>query len=189
MAASRARRDKRGRKEGGVGQARGRVLSGTVAAKFTGSGSRHGRRSGATERRATGVRPQGRDVRSSAASARGTSSNSAASSSKLTGDDRATILGAQLWMAGKLRSDQHEQARALWAAKRKQAFEANRRHTRGQIELFSGYSLPAERNRPRSRHGGYRASGRASGADCCGRDRRGRYRQAVRCGGWWGSRG
>ena len=32
-----------------------------------------------------------------------------------TGDDRAIILGALLWMAEKLRSDQSEQARALWA--------------------------------------------------------------------------
>jgi hypothetical protein len=43
----------------------------------------------------------------------------------LTGDDRATILGALLWMADKLKSDQHEQARALWAVKGKQAFEAD----------------------------------------------------------------
>jgi len=43
----------------------------------------------------------------------------------LTGDDRATILGALLWMADKLKSDQHERARALWAAKGKQAFEAD----------------------------------------------------------------
>jgi hypothetical protein len=41
----------------------------------------------------------------------------------LTGDDRATILGALLWMADKLQSDQGERARALWAAKGKQAFE------------------------------------------------------------------
>jgi hypothetical protein len=41
----------------------------------------------------------------------------------LTGDDRATILGALLWMAHKLQSDQGERARALWAAKGKQAFE------------------------------------------------------------------
>jgi hypothetical protein len=40
----------------------------------------------------------------------------------LTGDDRAIILGALLWMADKLQSDQGEQARALWAAKGKQAF-------------------------------------------------------------------
>ena len=33
----------------------------------------------------------------------------------LTGDDRATIFGALLWMADKLQSDQGEQARALWA--------------------------------------------------------------------------
>jgi hypothetical protein len=39
----------------------------------------------------------------------------------LTGDDRATIFGALLWMADKLKSDQ---ARALWAAKGKEAFEA-----------------------------------------------------------------
>ena len=42
----------------------------------------------------------------------------------LTGDDRAIILGALLWMADKLQSDQGERARALWAAKGKQAFEA-----------------------------------------------------------------
>ena len=43
---------------------------------------------------------------------------------ELTGDDRATIYGALLWMADKLKSDQHEQARALWAAKGKRAFPA-----------------------------------------------------------------
>ena len=43
----------------------------------------------------------------------------------LTGDDRATIFGALLWMADKLKSDQAEQARVLWAAKGKQAFEVD----------------------------------------------------------------
>ena len=43
----------------------------------------------------------------------------------LTGDDRATILGALLWMADKLKGDQREQARSLWAAKGKQALEAD----------------------------------------------------------------
>ena len=43
---------------------------------------------------------------------------------ELTGDDRATIYGALLWVADKLKSDQHEHARALWNAKGKQAFEA-----------------------------------------------------------------
>jgi len=43
----------------------------------------------------------------------------------LTGDDRAIILGALLWMADKLQSDQGGQARALWAAKGKQAFEVD----------------------------------------------------------------
>ena len=44
---------------------------------------------------------------------------------ELTGDDRTMIFGALLWMADKLQSDQREQARALWAAKGKQAFEAD----------------------------------------------------------------
>lgn len=41
----------------------------------------------------------------------------------LTGDDRTVIYGALLWAADKLRS---EQALALWSAKGKQAFEAER---------------------------------------------------------------
>ena len=41
------------------------------------------------------------------------------------GDDRATMLGALLWIADKLQSDQGERARALWSAKGKQAFEAD----------------------------------------------------------------
>jgi hypothetical protein len=44
---------------------------------------------------------------------------------ELTSDDRAIILGALLWIADKLQGDQREQARALWAAKGKQAFEAD----------------------------------------------------------------
>ena len=44
---------------------------------------------------------------------------------ELTGDDRATIFGALLWMVDKLKGDQGERARALWAAKGKQAFEAD----------------------------------------------------------------
>lgn len=40
----------------------------------------------------------------------------------LTGDDRATIYGALLWMASKLQSEQGDQARALWAEKGKSAF-------------------------------------------------------------------
>ena len=43
----------------------------------------------------------------------------------LTGDDRATIFGALIWIAEKLKGDQREQARALWAAKGKQALEAD----------------------------------------------------------------
>ncbi|MFX6911462.1 conjugal transfer protein TraD, partial [Acinetobacter baumannii] len=44
----------------------------------------------------------------------------------LTGDDRAIILGALLWMTDTLKSDQGEQARALWAAKGKDAFAVER---------------------------------------------------------------
>jgi conjugative transfer protein TraD len=44
----------------------------------------------------------------------------------LTGDDRAMIYGALLWMADKLKSDQEERARELWAAKGKQAFAFER---------------------------------------------------------------
>jgi hypothetical protein len=43
----------------------------------------------------------------------------------LTHDDRTIILGGLLWMADKLQSDQGDQARALWAAKGKQAFDAD----------------------------------------------------------------
>jgi hypothetical protein len=43
----------------------------------------------------------------------------------LTGDDRATLFGALLWMVDRLKSDQGEHARALWAAKGKQAFEVD----------------------------------------------------------------
>ena len=41
----------------------------------------------------------------------------------LTGDNRAMIYGALLWMADRLKSDQGEHARALWAAKGKLAFD------------------------------------------------------------------
>lgn len=44
----------------------------------------------------------------------------------LTGDDHAILYGALLWMADKLQSDERDKALALWAAKEKQAFEAER---------------------------------------------------------------
>jgi hypothetical protein len=44
---------------------------------------------------------------------------------ELTADDRATILGALLWMADKLKGDEAERARKLWAAKGRMAFEAD----------------------------------------------------------------
>ncbi|WP_454624689.1 conjugal transfer protein TraD [Bradyrhizobium cenepequi] len=60
----------------------------------------------------------------------------------LTGDDRAVILGALLWMADKLKSDQHEQARALWATKGKQALAAERGSIRrGRSNCFNSSSL------------------------------------------------
>ncbi len=52
----------------------------------------------------------------------------------LTGDDRDMIYGALLWMADKLQSDQGEQARSLWAARGKQAFEADPATRQGQIK-------------------------------------------------------
>ncbi|MFD2237165.1 conjugal transfer protein TraD [Aureimonas populi] len=42
----------------------------------------------------------------------------------LTGDDRAPIYGALLWMADKLTSEDGERARELWAGKGKEAFAA-----------------------------------------------------------------
>lgn len=44
----------------------------------------------------------------------------------LTGDDRAIIYGALLWMADKLASEEGKRARELWAGKGKEAFEAER---------------------------------------------------------------
>jgi hypothetical protein len=44
----------------------------------------------------------------------------------LTGDDRAAIFGALIWSADKLKSDQGERARALWAANGKEAFAVER---------------------------------------------------------------
>ncbi|MGO9133037.1 MAG: conjugal transfer protein TraD [Methylovirgula sp.] len=41
----------------------------------------------------------------------------------LTGDDRAMIYGALLWIADKLKNEQGEHARALWTAKGKQSFD------------------------------------------------------------------
>jgi hypothetical protein len=43
----------------------------------------------------------------------------------LTGDDRATIFGALLWIVDRLKSDQGEHARELWAAKGKLAFDVD----------------------------------------------------------------
>lgn len=45
---------------------------------------------------------------------------------ELTGDDRAVIYGALLWVAERLKGEQGEQARSLWEAKGMQAFEEDR---------------------------------------------------------------
>ncbi|MBO6603098.1 MAG: conjugal transfer protein TraD [Roseicyclus sp.] len=42
---------------------------------------------------------------------------------EITGDDRALIYGALLWMAEKLECEQGDHAREVWAAKGKGAFE------------------------------------------------------------------
>lgn len=42
----------------------------------------------------------------------------------LTGDDRATIYGALIWMTDRLQSEDGERARALWAERGKKAFKA-----------------------------------------------------------------
>jgi len=69
----------------------------------------------------------------------------------LTGDDRATVFGALLWMADKLQSDQGESARALWAAKGKQAFDADPATRKGTDLTAPMHDLNLPRVRPRSR--------------------------------------
>ncbi|WP_300010936.1 conjugal transfer protein TraD [uncultured Roseobacter sp.] len=46
---------------------------------------------------------------------------------ELTGDDRALIYGALLWMAEKLESEQGAHAREVWAEKGKGAFKADQK--------------------------------------------------------------
>lgn len=58
----------------------------------------------------------------------------------LTGDDRAIILGALIWVADKLKSEDGERARQLWAGKGKEVFEVE--HSAGA------------HNRPQSRQDG-----------------------------------
>lgn len=45
---------------------------------------------------------------------------------ELTGDDRAMIYGAMIWIAEKLKSEDGERARELWARKGNGAFKAER---------------------------------------------------------------
>ena len=45
----------------------------------------------------------------------------------LTGDDRAMIYGALLWMAGKLQSEEGEHARGVWTKLGKRVFETEQK--------------------------------------------------------------
>ncbi|WP_292046419.1 MULTISPECIES: conjugal transfer protein TraD [unclassified Brevundimonas] len=45
---------------------------------------------------------------------------------EITGRDRATILGALLWIADKLKSEDSERARQLWTEQGKRAFAKER---------------------------------------------------------------
>ncbi len=49
---------------------------------------------------------------------------------ELTGDDRAMIYGALIWIAEKLKSDQGEHARGVWTELGKMAFEMELRQAR-----------------------------------------------------------
>jgi Conjugal transfer protein TraD len=55
----------------------------------------------------------------------------------LTGDDRVTIYGALIWMAKKLESEDGEHARAVWAAKGKQAFEDEQKERKEETRARS----------------------------------------------------
>jgi len=55
----------------------------------------------------------------------------------LTGDDRATIFGALLWMANKLQSEDGDHARALWSVKGKRAFEIERKERKEETHSAS----------------------------------------------------
>jgi hypothetical protein len=52
---------------------------------------------------------------------------------EITGDDRALIYGALLWIAEKLRSEQGDHARDVWIGKGKQAFEGERDKVPGDL--------------------------------------------------------
>ncbi len=45
----------------------------------------------------------------------------------LSGDDRAMLYGVMIWIAEKLKSDDGQRARTLWAEKGKQAFATERK--------------------------------------------------------------
>jgi hypothetical protein len=118
-----------------MGQTRGRVLSERVAANCAGSCARYWQRSGATDTPTTASRRQGRGMtcRTWQVERRKRTRHLIelgglvvkAGLVDLTKDDRATIYGMLRWAANTLQGDQGERALALWAAKGKQAFEAD----------------------------------------------------------------
>ena len=54
---------------------------------------------------------------------------------ELTGDDRAMMYGALLWIGDKLKSDQHEHARQFGTQRENRLSKRTLRHERGHIEL------------------------------------------------------
>jgi hypothetical protein len=63
----------------------------------------------------------------------------------LTDDDRATILGALIWMANKLQSEDGEHARGIWTKMGKMAFEAERNRCAPQ-DIEAGASSRSPKN-------------------------------------------
>jgi len=63
---------------------------------------------------------------------------------ELTGDDRATILGALLWMADKLQSDQANGRVNYGPQRGSKRSRRTQQHTRGQIELLQQFVVDAQ---------------------------------------------
>ncbi len=84
----------------------------------------------------------------------------------LTGDDRAMIYGALLWMADKLRSAQGEHARGVWTKLGRMAFEAE-----GKGEKLTASQVRRDRGgRPEDLK--YRCAARHRVACCLFRNKR-----------------
>lgn len=55
----------------------------------------------------------------------------------LTGDDRATILGALIWAAEKLQSEDGEHARDVWSRLARMALDAEKANARNRTGIRS----------------------------------------------------